>query len=252
MERYHAAMSDLDQILEKAKSDYPILKRLSETLESTIGISTRCFVLVVLMAPIAWFMKLEMLKCCLLSFCMFRSVTAIERGHVDRTRWLMYWLIFYSYELFESSPVGWATYQIVPLSKRSITYAKLGVYIWCASPKHNGCDMIYQLIRPVFLSYVGLVDKNIDMGAVSEQINSVVENNTGFIVNQALNAAAVVGNERTTYQMQVGPQAQGQPGEAEVFSYSDSPSTESTESIDDSPNISRDNPEELDILPALD
>lgn len=229
MEGYHTAMSELDHILEKAKSDFPILKRLSEAVESTTGCSTRCFVLFVLMVPIAWFMKLEMLKCCLLTFCMFRSVTAIERGHVDRTRWLMYWLIFYAYELFESSFVGWATYKIIPISKRSITYAKLGVYIWCASPKHNGCETIYQIIRPVLLSLVGMADENIDMDAVSDQINSVVQNNKGFIVNQALNAAAVVGNEMNQIDS-----CDNDPGvgEAEGFSYSDSPSTESTESND--------------------
>jgi len=196
MEHYHTLMSNLDDSLEKVKSDYPMLRRISETMESKLGISTRCAALSILMFPIAWFMKLEMLKLCLLSFCMFRSVTAIEKGQGDRTRWLMFWLIFYTLELGGSSPIGWAVYQIIP--KGYITFTKLGVYIWCASPKHKGCDAVYQLFRPGFLGLVGIVDKN--KAVVSDHINMVVdvlENNKGAIGNQAMNAvaAAVARNE---------------------------------------------------------
>ena len=226
VEQYHAAMSEVDNFLEKAKSDFPILRRLSETVESTLGISTRCFVLTIMLAPLAWFMKLEMLKFCLLTFCMFRSVTSIESGHVDRTRWLKYWLLFFTFELWESSFLGWATYKIIPLSKKSITFAKLGMYIWCASPKHNGCETIYQMFRPFFLALVTMVDRNINVNAVSDQIQSVVQNNKSFIVSQALNAAAAVGNEMNQIKME--PQDYS----GEGFLYSDSPSTESNDSHD--------------------
>jgi len=196
MEHFHDLMSNVDDLLEKLKLEYPVLKRISETMESKLGVSTRCAALSILMFPIAWFMKLEMLKLCLLFFCMFRSVTAIEKGQGDRTRWLMFWLIFYTFEIVCSSPIGWAAFQVIP--KGYITYTKLGVYIWCASPKHSGCQAVYQLFRPAFLGLVGIMDKN--RAVVSDHINMVVDVFEN-IDNQAMNAvaAAVVRNEMSRF-----------------------------------------------------
>jgi len=187
-------MDGIDNQLEQAKTNFPVLKSISDAVERWTGASTRSVALTPIIFPLVWCLRLEMVRCCILGYCIFRSVTSLEKGHQDRTRWLMYWLIFYSYELVESSPVGWTIFTLLPGAKSFLSYAKLALYTWCALPgTYNGCEFVYHFLKPVCFSCVECVDKNWgQLEAVTDRIQNVVQQNKGFLIGQACNAAATL------------------------------------------------------------
>merc|ERR1712203_45267 len=190
LELYNNATNTIDGYLEKAKDDYPVLKRFSEAIENMTGIRSSILVVAAFLGPIFCYFMPFILESFMLCYAMFRSITSIEKGDADRTRWLAHWLIFYGVELVDSSPLGWTLRHIVPGFNRFFTPLKMLFTFWCIAPiKVNGSDVIYRRFRPTLLQWVGMVDVNVDC------INKVVGKNKGVFMDHALNAATVLGRE---------------------------------------------------------
>ena len=81
------------------------------------------------------------------------SVKSIESRQQDRTRWLIYWILFNTVSLVESL-FGFCL-MIVP----GYTVIKNAYFAWCMYPhENNGCMVSYYVLRPFLLKPVRYID----------------------------------------------------------------------------------------------
>jgi len=178
MEMYRTATITISNYFDAVEKDYPIFKKCAKALEETIGIRSRYIMLGIVFVPLALLFMPILLKAFTIIYPVRMSVTSIEREEVARTRWLIYWVLFHTISVIESSFCGWAL-KLIP----GYIIIKFIFFLWCMMPTPaNGCDVVYyRLLQPVILKYIGAVDEHVD--AISECVSHAVDGNKNFIAN---------------------------------------------------------------------
>merc|ERR1712062_357816 len=149
MAAFNKVLDDIEKHIEK----YPIFQQYADRFNESTGLRSGYFVLGILLAPVAIYSMPVLLSGFTIAYPLLMSVKAIERGKSDRTRWLMYWLLFHIISLLEPL-CNWLLASI-----SGFTLIRFAYLLWCMAPiERNGCYLSYKFLQPVVLKHIGVAD----------------------------------------------------------------------------------------------
>merc|ERR1712168_53562 len=171
-------LDSIDAFVEK----YPVLQQYATKMEQATGVRSGYLIFGLILAPLSLFFMPILLNAFTIGYPLLMSVKAIERGKADRTRWLMYWLLFHLISLVEPL-FSWALSHFT-----GFALVKFAYLLWCMAPmERNGCYLSYRFLQPVVLKHIGIADGYI--ADVTGRVENVIQENKDKLKDVAINAA---------------------------------------------------------------
>lgn len=173
------ALDTIDTYVER----HPLLQQYATKMEQATGVRSGYLIFGMICAPLSIFFMPVLLNAFTIGYPLLMSVKAIEKGKSDRTRWLMYWLLFHLISLVE--PIfSWALSHFT-----GFALIKFAYLLWCMAPmERNGCLLSYRFLQPVVLKHIGIADGYI--ADVTGRVEKVVSENKDSFKDVAMNAAS--------------------------------------------------------------
>jgi len=164
---------------------YPVIEGWIVLIQERTGIKNRYVALGLVFTPLFLFLMPVLANMITIFYPLYMSVMSIEKGKNDRTRWLVYWLLFHAIQIAEAL-FGWML-----RIGGDISLIRFGYLVWCLAPvENNGCVYSYGVLKPYILQYMGYADK------AANEVENVINDNKGIIDNakeQAVKAGVAVG-----------------------------------------------------------
>merc|ERR1712168_28149 len=171
-------LDSIDAFVEK----YPVVQQYATKMEQATGVRSGYLIFGLVLAPLSIFFMPILLNAFTIGYPLLMSVKAIERGKADRTRWLMYWLLFHLISLVEPL-FSWALSHFTGFALLKFAYL-----LWCMAPmERNGCYLSYRFLQPVVLKHIGIADGY--LADVTGRVENVIQENKDKLKDVAINAA---------------------------------------------------------------
>lgn len=180
----HAIIDGVSNFIETNIQKYPIVEEWIGKIQEKTGIKNRCVIISLVLVPLCLYLVPIMANMLTIIYPLYMSVKSIEKGKNDRTRWLVFWLLFHGIHITDSL-CGWALRMV-----GDITLIKFGYLVWCMAPiEKNGCVLSYGLLKPYITRHIGYADQCIS--GVTSKVENVLKDNQDLlqgVKEKAINA----------------------------------------------------------------